>query len=76
MYAPDEMMKVMKEKQKSQICNYDTHNTFLIEIGLSHLLQPKHVNHQGECSLFFHNNLYLLLTYILILIMVLTSLRK
>ena len=46
-YAPDEMMKVMKKIQKLQICNYDTHVTFLIDIGQAHVLQPKHTNHQG-----------------------------
>ena len=39
-YAPDEMMKIMKNTQKKQICNYDTHNTFLIEVGLEHILSP------------------------------------
>ena len=37
-YAPDEMMKIMKQTQKQQICNYDTHYTFLLDVGLGHIL--------------------------------------
>ena len=39
-YAPDEMMKIMKQTQKQQICNYDTHDTFLLDVGLGHILGP------------------------------------
>jgi tyrosinase len=43
-YAPDEMMKIMKSKQRKQVCNYDTHESKLIEIGHGHILERVHKN--------------------------------
>ena len=41
-YAPDEMMKIMKDKQRRQVCNYDTHESALIELGHANVLQRVH----------------------------------